>query len=369
MKRILLLLFLFLPLTATAAQLGDSLLSADGPYLTYDSLGTGATLLTVDLKGRIHQKHVKALRSDYRLEVQTADGSHHFEVQLHNVQQPRWDYPMPDEMFITSDPHGNFDCLYTLLVGNRVMDDKCNWTFGRGHLVIIGDVMDRGVDVVPIYWLMYKLEAQAAEAGGALTFVFGNHEPFILNNDNRYTERKYTHLAELLSTRYSTLWSPRTELGRWLLSRNCMTRIGRQLIVHAGLGADFYRMNLSIPEVNALFPAGLYMRSRARRGVGDKVYRLHANQGPIWYRGLVRDDPKYRPVSSDTLDLILQRYDVDRLLVGHTINDEITTYYEGRVIDVNVDNLENRTLGRSRALLMRDGKTYIVGDHGIMKQL
>ena len=48
---------------------------------------------------------------------------------------------------------------------------------------------------------------------------------------------------------------------------------------------------------------------------------------------------------------------------------DISTFYDGRVIGVNVDNEENRKKKRGRALLI-DGNTYlVVGDKGTMRKL
>ena len=89
----------------------------------------------------------------------------------------------------------------------------------------------------------------------------------------------------------------------------------------------------------------------------------------IWYRGLVRTDAKYHPLAQDSLQLMLKRYDVEHIIVGHTIFKDISTFYDGRVIGVNVDNEENRKKKRGRALLI-DGNTYlVVGDKGTMRKL
>ena len=66
---------------------------------------------------------------------------------------------------------------------------------------------------------------------------------------------------------------------------------------------------------------------------------------------------------------MLKRYDVEHIIVGHTIFKDISTFYDGRVIGVNVDNEENPKKKRGRALLI-DGNTYlVVGDKGAMRKL
>mgnify|MGYP000441197147 FL=1 len=74
-------------------------------------------------------------------------------------------------------------------------------------------------------------------------------------------------------------------------------------------------------------------------------------------------------MAQDSLQLMLKRYDVEHIIVGHTIFKDISTFYDGRVIGVNVDNEENRKKKRGRALLI-DGNTYlVVGDKGAMRKL
>ncbi|MDY4751111.1 MAG: metallophosphoesterase [Prevotella sp.] len=344
-------------------------LSADGPYIVYDSLGTGATITTVTTKGAVKQKHVKALPSDYSFTVNTSDCKHAFKVQLHNIVRPAWNHQMPARMLVTSDPHANFDCFFNLLNSSGVIDNDCNWTFGNAHLVIIGDVMDRGDDATAIFWLLYKLEAQAAKAGGAVHFLMGNHEPLVLMNDNRYTNAKYTLLSDTLGVSYNHFFSQHSELGRWISSHNTIERIGRNIFVHAGLSPDLYDTGLTIEEVNALMPTGLYKRKAERKATGKLAYMLHGSYGPIWYRGLVLTEEKYRPIKSDSLDMILNHFDADRIIVGHTIFDDISSFHEGRVIGVNVDNKANREEGRGRALLIENGVFWIVDDKGKMKKL
>ena len=113
----------------------------------------------------------------------------------------------------------------------------------------------------------------------------------------------------------------------------------------------------------------MFGEGKARKALSDTLDFLYGSYGPIWYRGLVMKEPKRRPVSADTLDLIRTRYDVDHIIVGHTIFKNVSTFYDGRVIDVNVNNPENRRKHRSRALLIENGRYFTVTDNGKRKQL
>ena len=96
---------------------------------------------------------------------------------------------------------------------------------------------------------------------------------------------------------------------------------------------------------------------------GDEEF-VFRTVGPLWYRGMVRDDDteKYPPVSMATLDSALNRLGASRVIVGHTVFGDVTQRLGGRVVAVNVDSRKNRVAGRGRGLLIRDGRLYVIFD-------
>lgn len=343
-------------------------LSADGPYLLWQS-EKSARIISVDADKSIRDTVYQSLPNEFSLPVYSHKGNFLFEVKLHPISRPEWKLKQASKVFVTSDPHGNFECFAELLQANNVIGKQYNWTFGKNQLVVIGDVFDRGKDVLPIFWLIYKLEKEAQDAGGRVVFLLGNHEPLALTGDVRYAKDKYPALATLLNMPYKDLFAPTTELGRWLSTRNTMQLIGRNLFVHAGLSAELYHKSLSIPEINPAMSEALFLNKAERKAHSPLSAFLYGNGGPVWYRGMVKEDAKYQPLASDTLNLILKKYNADRVIVGHTIFKDITTRYDGRVITVNVDNKENREKGRGRGILIEPKKISVTGDKGIMKKL
>ena len=148
-----------------------------------------------------------------------------------------------------------------------------------------------------------------------------------------------------------------------------MQVIGKDLYVHAGLGKEFYDHNLDIPTVNREMSRALFMNKKERKALSPLTAFLYGNNGPIWYRGLVRTETKYHPLTSDSLQLLLKRYKVRRIIVGHTIFKDISTFYGGKVIGVNVDNKKNRKKRRGRAVLIEQNKYVVVGDKGAKRTL
>lgn len=368
------ILLIFLLAISTGVSAGtygltdSTFVSADGPYVIYQEDG-GMRIITIDSQGVLKDSIYHVLPEDFVLSVTSSKGEYHFQVPLHSAERPSWEYKLPKKVFVMSDPHGRLDCVVSLLQGNGIIDENLNWNYDSNHLMILGDIFDRGDDVTQILWLIYKLEQEAAQAGGCVSFLLGNHEPMVLANDLRYCTPKYNLLANKLGIPYSQLFGANTELGRWLATRNTMQKIGKDLYVHAGLSKEFYEWNLSIPTVNEEMSKALFMGKKERKELSALTAFLYGNSGPIWYRGMVRDKEKYNPIPADTLGQILKRYDAKRIVVGHTIFEDVSTFHDKRVIDVNVNNAKNQEKGLGRGLLIEGKKYMIVGDEGVQREL
>ena len=368
MKRILLsvlLLSVFAGHGLSARSFRDSL-SVDGPYILYTD--AGVRVIAVDAAGTISDTVFPEPPASFA--VTDHRGRYPFEVSLRPFRRLEWNAAtQPDRIFVLSDPHGRLDCVVSLLLGNKVIDSDLHWSFGKSHLVVIGDIFDRGEDVVQIYWLFYKLRQEAEDAGGRVTMLLGNHEPMEFSGDMRYAKPKYKILARELGMEYRDLFGASSELGRWIAAWNTGGIVGRDLFVHAGLGGDFFRWNLPVETVNKRMSDVIFLKNKERKALSDTLDFLYGSYGPIWYRGLVMDEEKRRPVAADTLDLLLNRYGVDHIIVGHTIFKDVSTFYDGKVIDVNVDNKVNRRKRRGRALLIDGDRYFVVGDKGIKREL
>lgn len=343
-------------------------LSIDGPYIFHLS-DKSVRVISVNENQSMTDTIYHALPADFRLPVYSHAGNHLFNVSLHPITRPAWQYEQPEKVLVMSDPHGNFECFASTLRMNGVIDKSYNWTFESNHLVVIGDVFDRGNDVLPIFWLIYKLEQEASLAGGRVSFLLGNHEPMVLAGDLRYMKEKYKVISEQTGIPYENFFSPDTELGRWLGTRNTMQMIGNNLYVHAGLGESFLEKDLTISQVNEEMSRGLFMTKEGRKDLSPLTEFLYGTYGPIWYRGMVLNDEKYMPLEPQTLDLILKKYNARRVIVGHTVFPDIRSYYNGKVVTVNVDNQKNFEHVSGRGVLIEGDRTYVISDKGILRQL
>ncbi|KAA6323871.1 hypothetical protein EZS27_026736 [termite gut metagenome] len=352
----------------------------DGPYVLYQTDGS-AKVVYADEGGYIIGKTVQGLTSDFTLNVISHDKKSRFDVKLQpTLQRSPSKRSSPDKLFVLSDPHANFNAFINILKAKNVIDSQLNWSYGANELFIAGDVFDRGDDAVTIFWLVYKLQQEARDAGGRVSFILGNHESMVLMNSLDYTNQKYKDFAKIYfnaTTQYGTkFFNKDTELGRWLGTCNTIEIIGTDLFVHAGLGKAFYDKSLEIDrDVNTIMSEGIFLGSSGRNNLSTHSQFLFSSSssavggaGPIWYRGMVGYSD-HELLSEATLDLLLQRYGVKRIIVGHTIHTDISTYYGGKVIDVNVDNQKNWDADRGRGILIEKGKTYIVYDTKADKEL
>jgi len=82
--------------------------------------------------------------------------------------------------------------------------------------------------------------------------------------------------------------------------------------------------------------------------------------GPLWYRGMVKEYKEhYKKLEPSSIDHILDFYEVDHIVIGHTITaDEITTDFGGKVIRVDIKQSAEKFSGKSQALLIEGGDTF-----------
>ncbi|MEG2554804.1 MAG: metallophosphoesterase [Odoribacter sp.] len=370
-KYIGLLLCLVLCLGATLNVVADKHkqekkeLSVDGPYVMYEPSGK-VRVISVDQQRKLHNDLYPTVQEVSTFTVTAEKGNCSFQVKLHPLHRPEWKRALPEKLLAISDPHSDFISFVSILKAQKVIDEKCRWSFGKNELLIIGDVFDRGVDAVTLFWLIYQLEQEAMDAGGRVTFLLGNHEEMVARNNIRYVKKKYLWLAEELKMPYNALWGKNSELGRWLRSRNLIEVVDGNLFVHAGLSEELLQQKMSIPEINRIASESLGQKPEDRNEAEKFIF---GGNGPYWYRGMVSGEDKYNPLSKEGLSKLLKEYEVNRIIVGHTIFDDITTFYHQQVIAIDVDAKDNREDGFGRGILIEKNKVSIIYDSGKTKQL
>jgi hypothetical protein len=246
-----------------------------------------------------------------------------------------------------------------------VIDAEYKWIYGNGHLVVNGDMFSRGTDMMALLWLLYKLDHEASEAGGKVHIVIGNHEAMNLSGDVRYVTTKYIDFSTRTGIRYADLFGKDTELGRWLRTKNSIIRIGRNLIVHGGISREFIERKITAREANDLVRRDLGLSTSDLEGTSEFVFGAW---GPHSFRGLVWTYEGLKPLLAGDMPLILDYFDVDRVVVGHTKGPDILKLRERQVVVIDVDQSLNRKEGGSRALIIKrvngEERLYRLNDAG-----
>ena len=102
----------------------------------------------------------------------------------------QWQYSGAERIVAVSDIHGAYDALVATLQNAEVLDAELGWSGGPTHLVIVGDILDRGPDSREAMDLLMRLETEAETAGGMVHVLIGNHEAMNLVGDLRYVSRE-----------------------------------------------------------------------------------------------------------------------------------------------------------------------------------
>jgi hypothetical protein len=235
-----------------------------------------------------------------------------------------------------SDIHGQYDLLIELLQNNKIIDKNLNWSFGKGHFVIVGDIFDRGDKVNETLWFIYELEMQAKNAGGRVHYLLGNHEYMVLYNDLRYIHGKYNIASKLLNLEYDQLYNDNTIIGRWLRSKSTIVKINDILFTHGGISEDFISQeDFNIDKINNTMrksiPRLKELRNFRKNGQSKDLYNMYfGSNSLIWYRGY------FEGVLIDTdISNILKLVDANHIVVGHTSNKKVVQLYDNKIIGVD----------------------------------
>jgi len=357
---------LFLPISIAQPQKVKEL-TPDGPYIIHKT-HILSRFIRVDEKGKILDTLVP--KNYYSRFIVSSDNSkYQFRVQLHNFDREKSKQRSPDKLFVISDPHADLESFLAILKTGKIIDNNLNWIYSKNQLLILGDVFDRGDDVTTIFWLIYKLEKEASLAGGKVHFLIGNHESMVLQNNMKYVTQKYISLANRLSVKYSELWSSNTELGKWLRSKNTIKIIGKTLFVHGGISEELMKSGLQINEINRDVSINLGLSGDELKKKGEKAEIIFGNLGPLWYRGMVLNDEKYFPISQVKIENILKRFKVNRIVVGHTTLDYVTSHHSGKVISIDASSINDPEKHLGGAILIEHDKIFVVNANGKISEI
>ena len=85
-----------------------------------------------------------------------------------------WQFDGVGRIVAISDVHGDYDAMVATLTNAGILDASLGWAGGESHMVITGDLLDRGPDSRRVMDLVRGLEPLARDAGGAVHLLLGN---------------------------------------------------------------------------------------------------------------------------------------------------------------------------------------------------
>jgi len=278
-----------------------------------------------------------------------------------------------ERIVAVGDIHGNWDGYIATLRAAGLVDRRNRWSGGRTHLVQIGDIPGRGPDTLQVLEHMQRLKRQAKRDGGRLHHLIGNHEAMNVFGDLRYAdpgefaafadrdsdrlrERYLDALMERMESQdpeafktlpddfredwlaehpegwlehrfaWSRLWDEDAEIYEWVASSPIAVKINDVVFVHGGISTDF--CSESFESLTRQAHNALDGRTTDELGI------LVDPMGPLWYRGLSGIEPR---ASAAVVEAILDRYDAEHIVVGHTpTGGYIHPRYGNRVVQIDV---------------------------------
>jgi len=262
------------------------------------------------------------------------------------------------KIFVVSDIHGQYQSFSQMLQAHRIItiaDTHVSWTWGDGHLVILGDIFDRGQHVTECLWLVHQLARQARQAGGSVHMLLGNHEIMVLQGDLRYVHPKYLNISkELLKKDIPALYSSHSELGRWLRSCPSLLKINDTLFVHGGIHPAIVQKHETIQSINQIIRNNLDTPREVIRA--DPILSFFfLGTGPHWYRGFFENSKSGKRLKKKQVKQIASYFGVKHIVVGHTTLEHVYAFFGKRILAVDSGF---KTGDRGEGLLIKNNQVF-----------
>ncbi len=144
-------------------------------------------------------------------------------------------------LYVVGDVHGQAEPLRAALAEEGLIDPDGHWSGGRARLWFLGDLTDRGPDGIGVITLVRRLGTEAAEVGGLVDTLLGNHEILLLGTRMFGDEliempagsRSFRSTWQLNGGRDSDLEPMTDEQADWLASRPALVLADGHLLAHS----------------------------------------------------------------------------------------------------------------------------------------
>jgi len=357
-------LFIFISCFAQEIQFNKADSTAkltDGPYVFWEN--ENITIKYIADDNYVSQDITIKKKGQFTFELEEFEGK--FEISSYLPEIIPNIFSNVYKFFVISDIHGQYDRMVKILKDNKIIDANLDWAWGNGHLIILGDVFDRGDKVTECLWLIHKLEMQAENFKGRVHYLMGNHEIMVLQGDDRYVADKYKKTAKLMQLDHKNLYSPSSEFGRWLRTKHTIIKINDVLFVHAGIHPKLLNNHQDFQKINNFIRNNIDT-PKDKIKQDELLNFLFRSEGPLWYRGYFQNTKTSAQIKQDELLHLLADIGVNKIVVGHTTQDFINPFFKNSVIPVDT-GIKNGDKGE--ALLFERGIFYRVKADSSKEQL
>ena len=291
-------------------------------------------------KSIIHKVRIPLLDQPVDIDFGSPSGGNGQITIVPTYERDAYEFKGVDSVYVLGDTHGNFEEVVQILQNSKLIDENHQWIGKSAHLVFLGDILDRGMDALRLTWFIYELEQSAAQHGGQIHLILGNHEIMVMSNDLRYVSAKEQQVANMHQVSYQQLYHPtRSVLGRWLSTKPAALKIDGILFAHGGIimGSSLKSFNdrayeyTQTPLFSHLMEQPFDSVSFSQVERKEQKDYLYDSFGPFWFRGYVQTD-----TLGSYLDAILLNNKAKLHVVGHTTVPSISSFYNGKLIATNV---------------------------------
>lgn len=293
-----------------------------------------------------------------------------FEVQIscEEITIPETIYNDGQPIVAISDIESSFRTFRDFLIANKVINSNLEWIFDQGHLVLLGDFIDRGFSTTQVLWFIVKLEQDAKTHGGNVHFILGNHEIKNLQGNFQKAADKYLPIASILGVQQDELYGKNSFIGRWMSSKNTVEKINGFIFMHGGIHPNITQTNFTLFDINEKVRNHYRLPYFPTPNDDDTAILLSTRDGIAWYRGYFEADLTQQQVEEG-----LDYFDAQAIVVGHQPQWNVNALYQNKVFAINVKHPDDYRGSfpprRSQGLLIKNNQTFRLLDNGSREAL
>ena len=248
----------------------------------------------------------------------------------------------PQKIVAFGDIHGDMTAVIDVLYKSGMIDENLHWKAGETVLVQTGDFLDRGDDELEIIDYFEKLKGEAESNGGKFYTLNGNHEVMDVGGDFSFvSETGITSFTDAGLPR-ELAFTPGGQCARYLSRNFIILDIAGNIFVHGGVFPE--DITEGIPDINKKF-------SNWMRGTG--VHPDDIEMNVLWSR----EYSLY--LDCDLLKQTLDLLGAKRMIVGHTIQDEINSSCDGLLLRIDTGMFSGFGGPRQALVIENDTVSFI----------